>query len=163
MNLKNYSLQIPLLATLFMFVVIVGFTSCNQMDGDLNDSARVRQITTEFEAELSKIELPPKTAVNKSESFVKPGGIVSVTKRYRTEIGQEEFRDFFKKTLRKNGWIFNGTNLNHDNFCKGKFNATLTFESRTFWDDEADYYQLNFSLHGKPLIGAQEIRPAGCS
>jgi hypothetical protein len=119
----------------------------------------------DFENEFKKIRNPPKTAVNNFESGKNYSSFIYASTRYRTELSQNEFEAYFKEQLKKQGWAFYGENNNFDHklsFCKGKFDARLSYETGAGWKDNAYYYLLSFSSGQRSSIQSNEPLPRSC-
>lgn len=48
------------------------------------------------------------------------------------------------------------------NFCKGKLDAQFSLELKNIWSDNADYYQLIFSLDLRDSMKSMENLPESC-
>lgn len=165
LDFKNPDVQVVLFAALFVIFIIIAFFYYVRLDEDLKNEKRIKEIQADFENDLKKIELPLKTAINKSENSGNRFNI-SKKRRYRTEMNSQEFFTYFRNQLEKLGWKYYASESEHpfertDNFCKGKFDAKLSKEFSNIWSDGADYYELDFSF-GHRYLKDKSLVPKEC-
>lgn len=133
------------------------------MDSELWDYHKKMQLEEGFIGEIKNINLPPKTEVNNFQTLGKRFTVLVET-RYRTELNQREFISYFIKELEKKGWKYYGKEDSRSySLCRGKYDAALYYEGDGgLFNENGDYYKLNFSFGLRPLIEFNNSRPKTC-
>jgi hypothetical protein len=167
-TLKNPNVVVGIFFFLYIAAAIFGLIQYVNLDTELKDPEKIKRIENEFRQETKLFSLPPKTAINKEESLSKETVIIGFKTRYRTELDDGEFRDYFHQKMADNGWRYYRRDESDDPFvwadlfCKSKFDAELLLERGNIWGDEAHYYQLRLSFGNRRWIHSNTPIPEAC-
>ena len=159
----NKNWQWVIFVSLLIFVIPTGIIYFATMDNDLWYSDQRKKLADVLTTEMKSINLPQKTAINKFHETSKSHQVFVYT-RYRTELDEKEFVNYFIRELKKRNWIYYGKEYSEYKFCRGKFDADLTYQNDggLFSKDNGKYYELSFSKGLRPLFDFSYTRPESC-
>lgn len=156
--LKNSDLHLAIFLMIGVCGAILIAVHIKNRDQRLSDPELIKQIESQFENDLRKIDPPPRTAVNKVENRTKHGVVVGINATYRSELRPNEFLESLRGELEKNDWV----HVENERFCKGEFDAQLMRESRGGMRESGEYYQLSMSFGLRDAVHFGNVLPEQC-
>ena len=126
-------------------------------DNPLLDRNFRNEIFYKLLAEMEGLELPPNSAIAKTESD-HHAPVVLITRQYRSELNPDEFADSIRRSLINRRWIAYAGEPERIatrtyTYCRpGEFAALYLMRKRVFNSDTADDWKLSFSAGYGPGV-----------
>lgn len=158
-------LIIPWLGIMALVIFTAHF---KEPDPELSDRSTRLKLANDLTEEMRGLELPENTSLVSVENHSKYKQSIYIFGEYRTEVSNEEFLEKLNDDLNASGWMLYGKENEREAFttykyCRGKFNANLSYQSRRLlWPEKYDTWKLSFTSENRqPLFGSVDL-PENC-